>query len=48
MIGITIALFAMSFGFGRQGRINRIEGGILLAVYIAYMIWLYVGSVIIK
>jgi cation:H+ antiporter len=48
MIGITIALFAMSFGFGRQGRISRLEGGILLGMYIAYMGWLYVGSVQIR
>lgn len=45
MIGMTIALFAMSFGFGRQGRISRLEGAILLGAYIAYMGWLYVGSV---
>ena len=46
MIGITIALFAMSFGFGRQGRISRLEGGILLGVYVFYMGWLYVGSIV--
>jgi len=45
MIGMTIALFAMSYGFGRQGSINRVEGGILLAGYFAYITLLYVGSI---
>ena len=46
MIGITIALFAMSFGFGRQGKISRFEGAILLGIYIVYMGWIYVGTVV--
>lgn len=45
MIGLTIALFAMSFGFGRQGKISRFEGAILLCAYISYMGWLYIGTV---
>ncbi|ABC30436.1 Ca2+/Na+ antiporter [Hahella chejuensis KCTC 2396] len=41
MAGLTLALFVMGFGFkGKQGRINRVEGGILLAVYIAYTSYL--------
>ncbi|AQZ94373.1 calcium/sodium antiporter [Halopseudomonas phragmitis] len=37
MAGLTVALFAMGFGLkGRQGRISRLEGGLLLAVYIGY------------
>lgn len=45
MIGLTLALFAMAYGFrGGVGRINRIEGGILLCVYIIYMVVLYQTS----
>jgi len=40
MLGLTIALFAMAYGFGRQGKINRIEGGFLLVAFIAYNTWL--------
>ena len=33
----TIFLWAMSAGFcGRQGRVNRREGGVLLLVYVVY------------
>lgn len=38
MFVLTIALFIMSYGFaGKQGNINRIEGGILLGVFFAYL-----------
>ncbi len=40
MIGLTIALFVMAYGFRGPGRINRIEGGLLLAAFVAYMAWL--------
>ena len=36
MIALTIMLFAMSYGFRRDGRINRIEGGVLFACFIGY------------
>ena len=36
MIGLTIALFAMSYGFGNTGRINRLEGLLLLTTFIGY------------
>ncbi len=46
MIGLTIVLFLMAYGFrGREGKINRIEGGLLLAAYCGYMFWLYQASV---
>jgi len=45
MITITIALFAMSFGFGQPGRISRVEGAILLGAYIFYIGWVYAGAV---
>ncbi|NVK40912.1 MAG: calcium/sodium antiporter [Oceanospirillaceae bacterium] len=39
MTALTLALFVMGYSFhkGRQGRINRFEGAILLAAYIGYM-----------
>lgn len=37
MIGLSLALFAMAYGFGRPGRINRVEGALLLAAYAAYV-----------
>ena len=34
---VTLALFIMSIGLrGRQGRVNRVEGGALLTTYVAY------------
>ncbi|MCK5395107.1 MAG: calcium/sodium antiporter [Gammaproteobacteria bacterium] len=38
---LTIALFVMAYGFRGQGRINRIEGGILLSAFFAYQILLF-------
>lgn len=37
MIGLTVALYAMAFGFRRVGVINRWEGLLLLLVFVAYM-----------
>ncbi|AKH20607.1 calcium/sodium antiporter [Sedimenticola thiotaurini] len=36
MLGLTLALFVISYGFGGNGRINRTEGFLLLAAFIAY------------
>jgi len=44
MIAMSVALFAMSYGFGRQGSINRAEGGTLLIGYLTYIVWLYMYS----
>lgn len=41
MIALSIAMFMMAYGFREQGRINKIEGGLLLCGYIAYMVTLY-------
>lgn len=41
MIGLTIALFIFGYGFKKPGRINRLEGGVLLGIYAAYMVVLY-------
>lgn len=38
---LTITLFIMAYGFRGQGRINRIEGSILLSTFIAYQLLLF-------
>ncbi len=46
MIGLTIALFLMAYGFrGKDGKINRVEGGLLLSAFCGYMYWLYLAAV---
>jgi cation:H+ antiporter len=41
MGGLTLSLFVLGYGFkGRQGRINRYAGALLLAVYVCYTGWL--------
>lgn len=41
MLLLTIALFVMAYGFkGRDGRINKVEGTILILCYIAYNTYL--------
>lgn len=40
MAGLTLALVVFGFGFRGPGRINRLEGAALLAVYIGYTAWL--------
>jgi cation:H+ antiporter len=36
-MGLTLALFLMGYSFGKkQGRINRAEASVLLAVYVGY------------
>jgi len=40
MLVLTLSLFAMGWGFRGPGRINRVEGGALLACYAAYTAWL--------
>lgn len=38
MAGFSVALFLMAFGFKGPGRINRVEGGILLFCFFAYQL----------
>lgn len=46
MMLLTVALFVMGFGLReRQGRINRLEGGVLAGGFVAYTGWL-VSSVL--
>ena len=41
MMGMTAGLFVMAYGFRAEGRINRVEGAVLLLSYIAYNAWLF-------
>lgn len=45
MMVLTLALFAMGYGRNGDGRINRLEGTILLATYIGYTLYL-INSVV--
>ncbi len=43
MGALTVSLFIFGYGFRTQGRINRTEGGVLLACYIAYNAYLAIS-----
>jgi cation:H+ antiporter len=43
MIGLTLMLSAMAYGFRGPGRINRMEGAILLIAYVGYQLLLYLS-----
>ncbi|SDK76815.1 calcium/sodium antiporter [Microbulbifer yueqingensis] len=36
VVGLTVALFVFGYGFRGQGRINRLEGTVLLLAYVVY------------
>jgi cation:H+ antiporter len=38
MAGLTVLLFVMGWGFRGPGRINRVEAGVLLTVYLIYTV----------
>lgn len=40
MMLLTVCLLFMAYGFRKQGSINRIEGGVLLTIFIAYNVYL--------
>jgi cation:H+ antiporter len=40
MAGLTLSLFVFGYGFRGPGRINRLEGAVLLAGYIGYTAYL--------
>lgn len=44
MMASTIALFVMGYGLRGQGRINRLEGGVLLAAFIVYTAYLVLST----
>lgn len=41
---LTLVLAAVCFAYGRQGRINRLEGALLLTLFVAYVGWLAVTA----
>jgi cation:H+ antiporter len=43
MVGLTVVLFLMAYGFRGPGRINRVEAGLLLLAFAAYNTWLVVS-----
>jgi cation:H+ antiporter len=43
MIGLTLLMFIMSYGFRRNGRINRFEGALLLCAFIGYQGMLFLS-----
>jgi len=44
MFGLTVALLVLGIGYKKQGRINRLEGALLLAVFFAYSAYLISSS----
>ncbi len=40
MVGLTLSLFVIGYGFRGPGRINRLEGLLLVSAYVAYTGWL--------
>jgi len=44
MLGFSVALFFMAFGFRRQGRVNRIEGALLAGGFFGYLFLLYMTA----
>ena len=45
MLGLTLALFLMGTGRDGKGHINRVEGLILLLVFVGYQYWIYYATV---
>lgn len=43
MMAMTVGLFVTAYGFKGEGRINRIEGGLLLLAYVLYNGWLVIS-----
>lgn len=44
MIGLTLALFIMGYGFGGPGRINRFEGLILTLCFVGYQVLVFTST----
>ncbi|MBA4502690.1 calcium/sodium antiporter [Marinobacterium marinum] len=45
MAGLTLSLFIFGYGFRGPGRISRLEGGLLVATFIAYTSYLVYGVI---
>lgn len=44
MMFLTIVLLILGLGRGGKGRINRVEGSVLLILYACYMVWLFLSA----
>ena len=44
MLGLTLALYVMGYGFGGQGKINRFEGALLIIAFIGYQTMLFINT----
>ena len=45
MAGMTALLALMVYGaLGKRGKITRVEGGLLVGAYVAYMLWIYFSA----
>ena len=40
MAVLTVSLFVLGYGFGGKGRINRIEGSVLVLAWVGYTAYL--------
>ncbi|SFR53316.1 cation:H+ antiporter [Marinobacter daqiaonensis] len=45
MMALTLSLFVFGYGFRGPGRINRLEGGILLSCFVGYTVFLALTAV---
>ncbi|MDZ4263717.1 MAG: calcium/sodium antiporter [Pseudomonadota bacterium] len=45
MVGLTLVMFMMAYGFRGQRCIGRLEGGALLLAFGGYMVWLYITAI---
>lgn len=45
MMALSILLFVFAYGFKGKGRLNRLEGGVLLMCYMAYMLVIFQQSI---
>jgi len=41
---LTVGLFVVGYGFRQAGRINRVEGAVLVGVYVGYVGWLVAAA----
>ena len=45
MLILTLMLLVMAYGFGRQGKISRLEGTVLFSAYLGYNAYLIMGII---
>jgi cation:H+ antiporter len=41
MLGLTVALFALGYSFGKNGRLTRFEGLLLVAAFVGYQLFIF-------